>query len=81
MTRRPLLCPSANADGPEAAVIGVVLGSADEPRVRPLERPVPVTDEILHSLGYDAAEITALREEGAFGKAVKREPARAFANP
>ena len=49
MTRRPLLCPSANADGPEAAVIGVVLGSADEPRVRPLERPVPVTDEILNS--------------------------------
>lgn len=49
MTRRPLLCPSASADGEEAAVIGVVLGSADEPRVLPLERPVAVTDEILNS--------------------------------
>jgi hypothetical protein len=49
VTRRPLLCPSSSADAPEAAVIGVVLGSVDEPRVRTLEHPVPVSDEILDS--------------------------------
>jgi hypothetical protein len=48
MTRRePPLCPSAEADSPDAVVLGVMLGSADEPRLRPLEHPVPVTDEIL----------------------------------
>lgn len=51
MTARPPLCPSGDADSPDAAVIGVVLGSATEPRVTPLERPIPVTDEIIASTG------------------------------
>lgn len=41
------LCPSSDANSPDAVVVGVVLGSASEPRVTPLERPVPVTDEII----------------------------------
>lgn len=47
----PPLCPSARADAPDAVVIGIVDGSVDEPRVRQLERPVPVTEEILASTG------------------------------
>jgi hypothetical protein len=31
----------------DAVVIGVVGGTADEPRTRPLERPLPVTAELL----------------------------------
>ena len=49
MSRDPLLCPSAAADAPDAVVVGVVLGSADEPRLHPLEHPVPVDDAILAS--------------------------------
>lgn len=49
MTRRPLLCPSARADAPDAMVIGVVSGPVGEPRVWPLEHPVPVTEAILDS--------------------------------
>jgi hypothetical protein len=41
------LCPSAQPDWKGAMVIGVVGGSADDPRVRPLEHPLPVTQELL----------------------------------
>jgi hypothetical protein len=43
---RPL-CPSARPEWDGAVAIGVVGGTADEPRVTPLERPLPVTAELL----------------------------------
>jgi hypothetical protein len=42
-----LLCPSAQPDLKDAVAIGVVGGTPAEPRVRPLERPMPVTSELL----------------------------------
>lgn len=42
-----LLCPSAPAQAGESVVIGIVLGTAEAPRVSYLEAPVPVTAEIL----------------------------------
>jgi hypothetical protein len=44
-----LLCPSTDAAAPGAVVLGVILGTAEEPRLHPLERPVPVDDTILAS--------------------------------
>jgi hypothetical protein len=41
MTDRPL-CPSAQPSMPGALVIGVVLGTPEEPSVSYLERPIPV---------------------------------------
>jgi hypothetical protein len=49
MSRGVPLCPSADVDSRDAVVIGVVLGSATAPRVKPLERPVPVSDAIIAS--------------------------------
>lgn len=43
----PLLCPSAQPGWDDAVAIGVVEGTPIEPRVRPLERPIPVTPELL----------------------------------
>lgn len=43
----PLLCPSAQPEMKGALAVGVVGGSPEEPRVRPLERPLPVTAELL----------------------------------
>jgi hypothetical protein len=43
---RPL-CPSARPEWEDAVAIAVVGGSAEAPRVRPLERPLPVTPELL----------------------------------
>ena len=48
---------------------------------RPPPRLAEHTDEILAELGFTAGEIDKLREEGAFGKADQREPARASVNP
>jgi hypothetical protein len=45
--RAGLLCPSASAAAEGSAVIGVVLGDAEAPRVAYLEAPIPVTPEIL----------------------------------
>jgi hypothetical protein len=42
-----LLCPSARHDAADAVTIGVVAGTPDDPRVRPLARPLPVTPELL----------------------------------
>lgn len=42
-----LLCPSASAGAEDAVVIGIVLGSAEAPRVAYLEAPLPVTPDIL----------------------------------
>lgn len=44
---RTLLCPSAQPGMEGSVVFGVVTGPAEEPRVAWLERPVPVTDELL----------------------------------
>lgn len=41
------LCPSAQPDWEGAVAIGVVGGTVDEPRITPLERPLPVTPELL----------------------------------
>ena len=45
---RPLLCPSAPPDKTDGVAFGVVQGTADEPRLRHLAEPQPVTDELLH---------------------------------
>jgi len=50
-------------------------------RDRPPPRLAEHTDEVLAELGFAADEVVALREEGAFGGAGKREPERAFVNP
>jgi hypothetical protein len=41
------LCPSAQTDWPGAVAFGVVAGSVEEPRVRHLAEPLPVTDQLL----------------------------------
>jgi hypothetical protein len=41
------LCPSAQADWSGSVVIGVVGGSAEEPRLTPLAKRLPVTDKLL----------------------------------
>lgn len=42
-----LLCPSAEPGMVGSVAFGVVGGTAEEPRVRHLEQPVPVTDDLL----------------------------------
>lgn len=42
-----LLCPSAQLEMDNPVAIGVILGSAEEPRLVHLERTLPVTDELL----------------------------------
>ena len=49
------LCPSSVPEAPGAVVIGVVGGSVDRPRVRYLDVPAPVTDELLQLTGPVAA--------------------------
>lgn len=44
---RPVLCPSAQPQIPGSVAFGVVTGAADHPRVAWIERPVPVTSELL----------------------------------
>lgn len=41
------LCPSARPEMPGAVIFGVVGGTVDEPRVRHLAQPLPVTGELL----------------------------------
>jgi len=41
------LCPSAQPDMDNPVAIGVVLGTPEEPRMVHIERPVPVTKELL----------------------------------
>ena len=41
------LCPSAQPDMDGARVIGIVAGTAGQPRVRWTTQPLPVTDELL----------------------------------
>jgi hypothetical protein len=48
---RTLLCPSAQPAMAGSMAFAVVAGSPEEPRVAWLERPVPVTDELLAMTG------------------------------
>ncbi len=41
------LCPSAPYDSPDAKIFGVVTGSVEQPEVTFLDKPEPVTDELL----------------------------------
>ena len=42
-----LLCPSAQPEMAGSVAFGVVVGTVEEPRMLHLERPLPVTDELL----------------------------------
>jgi hypothetical protein len=46
-SHREALCPSADAASPDSLIIGVVTGTASEPRLGYLERPQPATPELL----------------------------------
>lgn len=46
-----LLCPSAQPEMAGGVVFGVVGGTVEAPRVGYLEKPVPVTEEVLRSSG------------------------------
>ena len=48
---RPVLCPSAQPAMAGSMAFGVVTGTAEEPRVAWLEKPVPVTDDLLALTG------------------------------
>jgi hypothetical protein len=41
------MCPSAQPEIPGSVAFGVISGSAENPRVAWIERPVPVTSELL----------------------------------
>src|SRR5256885_9598885 len=56
-------CPSAQPDMPGARVFGVVMGTDAEPNVAWLERPVPVTSELLAKTGARSEE-RRVGEEG-----------------
>jgi hypothetical protein len=48
---RPVLCPSAQPAMPGSMAFGVITGTPLEPRVAWIERPVPVTDDLLALAG------------------------------
>jgi hypothetical protein len=41
------MCPSAQPEIPGSVAFGVIVGSAENPRVAWIEKPVPVTSELL----------------------------------
>jgi hypothetical protein len=48
---RPVLCPSAQPAMAGSMAFGVVTGTAEEPRVAWIEKPVPVTGDLLALTG------------------------------
>lgn len=50
-SNRKILCPSAQPEMTGSVAFGVVGGTAAEPRVSWIEKPVPVTEEILALTG------------------------------
>ena len=48
---RPVLCPSAQPEMDGSMAFGVIDGTAEEPRVRWIEKPVPVTGDLLTLTG------------------------------
>jgi hypothetical protein len=64
-------CPSAATSSQDAEIFGVVGGSVDAPRVHYLEKPVPVTTELLENLGEArAGEVLRIRGRCAQGGCV-----------
>jgi hypothetical protein len=49
--KTPLLCPSAQPDMSPALLFGVVAGTVEQPRVRYLDRPLLVTDDLVQLAG------------------------------
>jgi len=47
LTEKQILCPSAQADWQDSVAIGVIAGTAEEPRLVHLQNTMPVTDELL----------------------------------
>lgn len=57
-TSRSLSCPSGSADDRHARIFGIVGGTAEEPQVTYLARPLRVTPELLAQLdGVSPAEV------------------------
>jgi hypothetical protein len=50
-SNRPVLCPSAQPEMTGSVVFGVVGGTDEEPRVQWIEKPVPVTGDLLALTG------------------------------
>ena len=50
-SNRKILCPSAQPEMTGSVAFGVVGGTAEQPRVTWIEKPVPVTEEILALTG------------------------------
>jgi hypothetical protein len=50
-TSQPVLCPSAQPEIPGSVAFGVISGTAEDPQVTWIERPVPVTQELLALTG------------------------------
>jgi len=48
---RPLLCPSAQPGMANCVAFGVIQGTSTEPRVAWIERPIPVTEDLLALTG------------------------------
>ena len=66
---KSVLCPSAPPDWSDAKVFGVVLGTADAPRVGYLAEPLPVTEEILALTGsVPATEVLLIVSPCAAGR-------------
>ena len=66
---RPVLCPSAQPEIADCVAFGVVGGTAAQPRVAWLERPVPLTQELLGLAGpvhpTEVLRLAAPCQEGA----------------
>ena len=66
---RPVLCPSAQPGLAGSMAFGVVGGTADNPRVTWIEKPVPITEELLALTGLvpptQVLRIAAACQEGA----------------
>lgn len=48
---RPVLCPSAQPEMAGSVAFGVVAGTAEQPRIAWIERPIPVTPDLLALTG------------------------------
>lgn len=48
---QPLLCPSAQPEMSQSMVLGVIVGTAEEPRLSYLEEPQPVSEDLLMLAG------------------------------
>jgi hypothetical protein len=51
LSTAPSLCPSSDPGVPGCVAFGVVLGLAEQPRLRQFEAPLPVSDDLLAMAG------------------------------